>query len=63
MGKCTKKKPSPTWQGQLLGGDRFHRVFGLPEGSYVIANETGCMDDETWLRVVKILALEIRKRK
>eukprot|EP00957_Ditylum_brightwellii_P100952 7694671-Ditylum_brightwellii.AAC.1 len=44
-------------------GNRLHTVFGLPEGSCVIANGTGCMDDETWLKVVEILAPAIRKMK
>eukprot|EP00957_Ditylum_brightwellii_P197394 15039043-Ditylum_brightwellii.AAC.1 len=48
---------------QSFRGNRLHAVFGVPEGSCVIANGTGYMDDETWLKVVKILAPAIRKMK
>ena len=44
-------------------GNRLHTVFGLPEGSCVIANGMGYMDNETWLKVEKILAQAIRKMK
>ena len=44
-------------------GDRLHSVYGLPEGSCVIPNKNGYMDDDTWLKVVEILAPAIRKMK
>eukprot|EP00957_Ditylum_brightwellii_P204708 15340482-Ditylum_brightwellii.AAC.1 len=43
--------------------NKLHTMFGLPEGSYVIANGTGYMDNETWLKVVKLLAPATRKMK
>ena len=44
-------------------GDRLHRDYGLPEESCVIPNKNGYMDDETWEKVVDVLAPAIRKMK
>ena len=35
--------------------------YGLPEGSCVIPNKASYMDDETWAKVVKVVAPGIRK--
>ena len=35
--------------------------YGLPEGSCVIAKKTAYMNDETWAKVVKVVAPSIRK--
>ena len=35
--------------------------YGLPEGSYVIRNKAAYVDDETWAKVVKVVAPGIRK--
>ena len=35
--------------------------YGLPEGSCVIPNKAAYMDDETWAKVVKVVAPGIRK--
>ena len=37
--------------------------YGLPEGSCVIPNRAVYMDDETWVKVVKVVATGIRKIK
>ena len=35
--------------------------YGFPEGSCVIPNKAAYMDDETWTKVVKVVAPGIRK--
>ena len=35
--------------------------YGFPKGSYVIPNKAAYMDDETWAKVVKVVAPGIRK--
>ena len=35
--------------------------YGFPEGSFVIPNKAAYMDDETWAKVVKVVAPGIRK--
>ena len=35
--------------------------YGFPEGSCVIPNKAAYMDNETWAKVVKVVALSIRK--
>ena len=35
--------------------------YGLPEGSCVIPNKAAYMDDETWEKVMKVVAPGIRK--
>ena len=35
--------------------------YGLPEGSCVITNKAAYMDDETWAKLVKVVAPGIRK--
>ena len=37
--------------------------YGLPEGSFAISNKASYMDDETWAKVVKLIAPGIRKMK
>ena len=37
--------------------------YGFPEGSCVIPNKASYMDDETWSKVVKVVAPGIRKMK
>ena len=37
--------------------------YGLPEVSCVILNKETYIDDETWAKVVKVVALVIRKMK
>ena len=37
--------------------------YGLPEGSCVIPKKSAYMDDETWEKVVKVVATDIRKMK
>ena len=37
--------------------------YGLPEGYCVIPNKVAYMDDETWMKVVKVVAPGIRKIK
>jgi hypothetical protein len=44
-----------------FAGDRLHRVYGLPKGSCVIPTPNGYMDDEAWLKVVKIVAPALRQ--
>ena len=36
-------------------------VYGLPEGSYFIINDSANIDDATWILVVKELAAKIQK--
>ena len=35
--------------------------YVLLEGSFVIPNKAAYMDDETWVKVVKVVAPDIRK--
>ena len=35
--------------------------YVLPEGSFVIPNKSAYLDDETWAKVVKVVAPGIRK--
>ena len=35
--------------------------YGFPEGSGVIPKKSAYMDDKTWEKVVKLVALDIRK--
>jgi len=44
-----------------FSGDRLHTVYGLPKGSCVIPTPNGYMDDEAWLKVVKIVAPALRQ--
>ena len=37
--------------------------YGFPEGSCVITNKSAYMDDETWVKVVKVVSPGIRKMK
>ncbi len=46
---------------RCFAGDKLHIIYGLPEGSCVIPNASGYMDDETWLKVVEVLAPAMRK--
>ena len=39
----------------------FVTKYVLPEGSFVIPNKSAYMDDETWAKVVKVVAPVIRK--
>lgn len=41
--------------------ERLTSVYGLPEGSRVLCNSSGYMDDITWIEVVKEVAAGIRK--
>ena len=38
-------------------------IYGFTEGSCVITNKAVYMDDETWEKVVKLVAPDIRKMK
>ena len=44
-----------------LRGNNLVTKYGLPEGSCVIPNKAAYMDDETWAKVVKVVAPGIRK--
>ena len=44
-----------------LRGNNSVTKYGLPEGSCVIPNKAAYMDDETWAKVVKVVAPGIRK--
>ena len=44
-----------------LRGNNLVTKYGLPEGSRVIPNKAAYMDDETWAKVVKVVAPGIRK--
>ena len=48
---------------QLFTKKKLQENYGLPEGSCVLMNENAYMDDETWERVVDILAPALRKLK
>ena len=37
--------------------------YGFPEGSCVITNKSAYMDDETWVKVVKVVSPGVRKMK
>ena len=54
----------------LVKGERFHHrlrgnklvtKYGFPEGSCVIPNKAAYMDDNTWTKVVEVVAPGIRK--
>ena len=38
-------------------------IYGFPEGSCVITKKPAYMDDETWVKVVKLVSPGIRKMK
>ena len=44
-----------------LRGNNLVTKYGFPEGSCVIPNKAAYMDNKTWVKVVKFLALGIRK--
>ena len=44
-----------------MRGNNLVTKYGLPEGSCVIPNKEAYMDDETWEKVVKVVAPVIRK--
>ena len=44
-----------------LRGNNLLTKYGLSEGSCVIPNKAAYMDDETWAKVVKVVAPGIRK--
>ena len=44
-----------------LRGNNLVIKYGFPEGSCVIPNKAAYMDDETWAKVVRLVALGIRK--
>ena len=46
-----------------LKGNNLVNIYLFPEGSYVIPNKAAYMDDETWEKVVKVVAPGIRKMK
>ena len=50
---------NPTTLGS--GGPSSHMKYGFLEGSCVIPNKAAYMDDETWEKVVKVVAPGIRK--
>ena len=39
---------------------RLHKIYGLPEGSTVLCNNSAYMDDATWIKCVKAMAPGIR---
>ena len=44
-----------------LRGNNLMTKYGLPKGSCVIPNKAAYMDDETWAKVVKVVAPGIIK--
>ena len=54
MAKGTKVHP-------MLRGNNLVTKYGLPEESCVIPNKAAYLDDETWEKVVKLVAPIIRK--
>ena len=46
-----------------LRGNSLVNIYGFSEGSCVIPKKVAYMDDETWLKVVKVVALGIIKMK
>ena len=46
-----------------IRGNKLVTRYGFPEGSCVIPNKATYMDDETWAKVVKVVAPGIRKMK
>ena len=38
-------------------------IYGLPEGSSVIPNKSAYMDDETWVKAMKVVSPGSRKMK
>ena len=44
-----------------LRGNNLVTKYGLPEGSCAITNKAAYMDDETWAKVVKVVAPGVRK--
>ena len=43
-----------------LRGTNLVTIYGLPEGSCVITNKAAYMDDDTWYKVVKVVAPGIK---
>ena len=56
LAKGTKVQPR-------LRGTNLVTRYGFPEGSCVIPNKAAYMDDETWVKVVKVVDPGIRKMK
>ena len=46
---------------QRLRGNHLVTKYGLPEVSRAISNKSAYMDDETWAKLVKVVAPDIRK--
>ena len=46
---------------QSLRGNNLVSKYGFPEGSCVIPNKAAYADDETWTKVVKVVATDIIK--
>ena len=44
-----------------FSGDKLHKMYGLPEVLCIILTASGYMDDEAWLKVVKVIAPAIQK--
>ena len=44
-----------------MRGNNLVTKYGLPEGSCVIPNKAAYMDDQTWVKVVKVVSPGIRK--
>ena len=44
-----------------LRGNNLVTKYGFPEGFCVIPNKAAYMDDDTWVKVVKVVAPGIRK--
>ena len=44
-----------------MRGNNLVTKYGFPKGWCVIPNKAAYMDDETWVKVVKVIALGIRK--
>ena len=48
---------------QRLRGNNFVTKYGFPEGYGLIPNKSSYIGDETWAKVVKVVAPGIRKRR
>ena len=46
-----------------LRGNNLVTRYGIPEGYFVISKKSAYVDDETWEKVVKLVAPGIRKIK
>ena len=46
---------------RLFTSRRLTNVYNLPEGSRMLLNKSGYMDDETWVQVVESMAPGIRQ--